>query len=526
MCGGSGAQPKSWRFSYAQIGLILASCVLLIYLFSDGLIQMVSQWESSEEYGYGYMIPFIVAFFIWQKKDDLQQIEFSGSYSGLVLLFVGGILLLLGELATLFIVVQYAFIITIFGLLLALMGWRAFREILPALCLLFFMIPLPNFLYQELSAKLQLISSQLGVAVIRLFDISVYLEGNVIDLGAYKLQVVEACSGLRYLFPLAALSYMAAYIYKGAWWKKAVVFLSSMPITVIMNSFRIGMIGVLVEYFGIEQAEGFLHDFEGWIVFMACMLLLVAEMWVLSRVGKDKVPFSDAFAIELPDTGSQPDSHVRVLPLSYRMAIPFVLVISLAPVFIHERVEVPPERQAFSDFPLVLDEWDGRKQFLDRVYIDTLKFSDYVLADYAAGDGGIVNFYSAYYASQRKGASAHSPRSCIPGGGWQITSLKEYVLDGVNVYGAPLRVNRLVIQKGDVKQLVYYWFQQRGRVITNEYLVKWYLFLDAMMKNRTDGALLRLTTMLEPQQDIGIADQRLRSFAEKLVPLLPEYIPD
>ena len=103
---------------------------------------------------------------------------------------------------------------------------------------LVFMIPLPNFLLNNLSTKLQLISSELGVAVIRLFDISVYLEGNVIDLGVYKLQVVEACSGLNYLFPLMSLSFIMADLYKAPFWKRAIVFLSSIPITIIMNSFN------------------------------------------------------------------------------------------------------------------------------------------------------------------------------------------------------------------------------------------------------------------------------------------------
>ena len=100
--------------------------------------------------------------------------------------------------------------------------------------------------------------------------------------------MVEACSGLRYLFPLISLSFIAAYLYKVEMWKRVVVFLSSVPITVLMNSFRIGVIGVLVEYYGIEQAEGFLHDFEGWIIFMACMGILFIIMAMLARVGNNK----------------------------------------------------------------------------------------------------------------------------------------------------------------------------------------------------------------------------------------------
>ena len=127
------------------------------------------------------------------------------------------------------------------------------------------MIPLPEFVLANLSTRLQLLSSQLGVAFIRLFDISVFVEGNVIDLGGYKLQVAEACSGLRYLFPLMTLGFLMACFYKGARWKRVVLFLSSIPITVLMNSIRIGIIGVTVERWGIRMAEGFLHDFRaGW----------------------------------------------------------------------------------------------------------------------------------------------------------------------------------------------------------------------------------------------------------------------
>jgi EpsI family protein len=132
----------------------------------------------------------------------------------------------------------------------------------------------------------------------------------------------------------------------------------------------------------------------------------------------------------------------------------------------------------------------------------------------------------AYYASQRKGESAHSPRSCIPGGGWEITDLSQRNLDGVAVAGQPLRVNRVLIQKGENKQLVYYWFQQRGRVITNEYLVKWYLFWDALTHNRTDGALVRLVTYIGPGQSVEQADRELSTFAARISSPLEQYVPD
>src|SRR5207249_6025920 len=168
------------------------------------------------------------------------------------------------------------------------------------LMILFFMVPLPNFLYQGLSAQLQLLSSKLGVSVIRLCDISVFLEGNVIDLGNYKLQVAEACSGLRYLFPLMALGFIAAYFFKGALWKRAIIFLSTIPITILMNSLRIGVIGVMVEHWGRAAAEGFLHDFEGWVIFMTCTVVIVGEMWLLAKIGSNKHSLREVFGVDLP----------------------------------------------------------------------------------------------------------------------------------------------------------------------------------------------------------------------------------
>jgi EpsI family protein len=129
----------------------------------------------------------------------------------------------------------------------------------------------------------------------------------------------------------------------------------------------------------------------------------------------------------------------------------------------------------------------------------------------------------AYYNSQRKGESAHSPRSCIPGGGWRINAIaaRDIAIAGAGT----LSVNRVVIERGDTKQVVYYWFDQRGRVLTNEYLVKWYIFWDSLTRNRTDGAMLRLTAPVLAGQSEAAADRTLEEFARTLVPALRPYIP-
>src|SRR5262249_53361207 len=150
-------------------------------------------------------------------------------------------------------------------IVLAAGGYSLLRVTIVPIAFLLFAIPLPYFIDAKLTLQLQLISSQLGAFVIRQFGIPVFLEGNVIDLGNYKVLVVEACSGLRYLFPLLSLSFLAAYLFRAAMWQRAIVFLSAIPITVLMNSARIGMIGVTMDRWGPKMADGVLHYFEGWI---------------------------------------------------------------------------------------------------------------------------------------------------------------------------------------------------------------------------------------------------------------------
>lgn len=173
-----------------------------------------------------------------------------------------------------------------------------------------------------------------------------------------------------------------------------------------------------------------------------------------------------------------------------------------------------------------LGRWRGIHQSLDSVYLDQLMMDDYMLADYVDGAGDSMNFYVSWYNSQRKGQAVHTPRACLPGGGWQIQDLAQRTLPGIAVNGQPLRVNRAIIQLGNQREVIYYWFQQRGRVIDNEFAVKWYLFWDALIRHRTDGAMVRLITVLPTSGTEEAADRRLTEFAALIAPHLDRYVPN
>jgi exosortase D (VPLPA-CTERM-specific) len=516
-----------WRLTWGEIVFAGAVAGVSLWLFWDGLSFLTNSWIGSPEYSYCVLIPPIAAFLIWQQKHRLELVPFEGSWWGVALLLLGGFLLMLGQLATIYTLVQYAYLVTLYGLVLSFTGTRAFRIIAVPMLILTFMIPLPAFFYYNLSTNLQLISSELGVWFMRWFGISVYVEGNVIDLGGYKLQVAEACDGLRYLFPLMTLGFLMAHFYKGALWKRILLFLTSIPLTILMNSWRIGTIGIMVEHWGIGMAEGFLHEFQGWMVFMLSAALLVGEMALLNRLGHEAGTWRELFGVEFPEpTPAGAAVRRRRLPVPFLAATGILLMFVGVALILPRPVETVPERAAFVEFPMRQGPWTGRRESMEGVYLDQLKLDDYALADYSDGAGHAVNLYMSYYNSQRKGDAVHSPRACLPGGGWQLRDFNQRSLPGILVNGRELRVNRTLIQFGTQQQLVYYWFQQRGRIITNEFAVKWYLFWDALTRHRTDGALVRLIVDLPAGSDVSSGDRLLTQFAALVAPQVPRYVPN
>jgi EpsI family protein len=537
---------------------------LLGYMYADSLAFLFRHWMGSEDYSHGIFVPLISLFLIWQARQRLVETRTTNSWCGLAVILAGLFLYGIGEVATLYVLQHLSLWLVIVGLVIALMGVRGARIIAFPLAYLLTSIPLPVFLYASLSSQLQLWSSALGVGCLQLVGVTAFREGNVIDLGPVQLQVVEACSGIRYLLPLTSLALLCAYLYKDKMWKRVVIVLSSIPISILVNGFRIGMIGVLVEWYGQGAAEGFYHLFEGWVLFMASLGLLILEMLVLTRIGTggerssflDRFTWSDAnhqagtklevrgsrseavtsvnmFNLEPPSSGLlqpsnlQPRTSHPFLPgPAYLCSVALLVPMAFASTLVAGREEIPPPRAMFVDFPMLLNGWLGTSLSLEKQYIDALRFDDYVLADYRFGNGQPVNLYTAYYQSQRKGQSAHSPQSCLPGGGWEITSLNDVELPLNSRQGNAFHINRALIQKDDQKQIILYWFKQRDRIVTDEYLVKWYLVWDSILRSRTDGALVRIASLIGPGETEAVVDRRLLDFARVIEPELPRYVPD
>jgi exosortase D (VPLPA-CTERM-specific) len=515
----------SARKSAIYGSLLFGTCLLLtVVTLSGPLLELVRRWDSQEEYRHGYIIPLIAIWLLWTRRQALVASVGRPSWMGPALIVLAALMHIVGKLSALFVLSQLSFIVILIGLVLGFGGYSLLRAAFVPIIFLIFAIPLPYFLDAALSFRLQIISSQLGVFFIRLLHIPVYLEGNVIDLGNYRLQVVEACSGLRYLYPLMSLGFLAAYLFQAPLWQRALIFASTIPITILMNSLRIGLVGILSDFWGPQDADGLLHMFEGWIIFVGCTLLLIAEMALLARFALGR-PFFDVF---YPPSGraiASPGNTPRLSNFA-PLAACFLIVCTagLATYLVTTRHEIFPERKLFAAFPTKMGEWRGKPSSLNAQTEYGLGLTDYILSDYARGDGRSVNLYVAYYASQRTGVSPHSPSVCIPGNGWSITDLERtYFRSDDSRIALPL--NRAIIARQSERLLAYYWYDERGMKIANEYWSKLYLLKDAIFKNRTDGALIRLMTPIYAGESERDAEKRMRDFVETVVPQLSAFLP-
>lgn len=502
--------------------MLVLGLALLVLAFWGGLVELVGRWYNQEEYGHGFFLPLISLWMLWMRRQALRESTGAPSAWGLVFLAVSAVMLVLGEVAAIFVAIQVGFLVALVGLVLCFGGWSLLRLTILPIAFLLFAIPLPYFVDSQISWRLQLISSSLGVEFLRLMNYSVFLEGNIIDFGTYKLQVIEACSGLRYLYPLLSIGFLMAYIYPASMYWRVLIFVSVVPITILTNSARIALTGVLVGQYGSGVADGFLHYFEGWVIFIVCQVILMAEIMLIERFTRRRHILE---VQQFPEISSVPRSGSPATALDLRMLGALgILALAIAGAWmVGGREEEQPARITLKTFPLHLGDWQARESSLSIEVEQALGFDDYVLADYRRANEDVVNFYVAYYASQRKGVSPHSPQVCIPGGGWVISHLDRTSFDLTS--GKPMEVVRVVIDRANQRQVVYYWFEQRGRRIANEYWMKWYLFVDAITRNRTDGALVRVVSPVRQGEPQEAADQRIQDFIRLAEPHLDAFVP-
>jgi len=515
--------------TWGMAWLVLASIGAGVF-FLDGLDALFEAWQLPE-YSHGPLIPVLSGLlFLRQLKEfPVDTGPKSDRWVGFTVILAAIMLGSLGRLSNINDLVAYAIILWVGGILLVSFGWKTGKHFWPGVLHLVYMLPLPGVLYYKMTTWLQFVSSELGVWFLGLLSVPVFLDGNIIDLGVTKLHVAEACSGLRYLFPILSFSYVFAALYKGPIWHKAVLLISAAPITVIMNSVRIAVAGYIVNHWGLEWVEGFSHFFEGWVIFLICIILLFLLARFMLFLNPQKMSLVDALDLDTDGLATQAARIKYTLPSSALIATTVAMFVAASTFLaLPERGATTIERESFVLFPRTLGEWSqrGTRTLLSPAVEESLGADDYHQISLEHADGGPeVGLFMAWYQDQSNGG-VHSPEICLPGAGWEIAWLERTDISSEFDYIDQFEVNRALIQKGETRMMVYYWFEQKGRRVAWDFAAKVYLMIDGVKTGRTDGGLVRLTTLIGADETADVAEARLQQVLRETMPALDRFMPE
>jgi exosortase len=256
--------------------------VLLIACYAPVLKSLIHQWDGDPDMGHGFFVPLIAGFIVWQYRDDLAAIRPEPNWWGLLLVFFGGVQLIIGTLGAELFTTRVSFVVTLIGVVWTLGGNAMLKKLAFPLFLLFFMVPIPAVIYSALTFKLQIVASQLADTALTVFSIPVLREGNILELPNQRLSVVEACSGIRSLLSLTFLSLVYGYFFERRTWVRVVLFASTIPIAIVANASRVTITGMITQI-KPELAEGFFHEAEGWVIFMVALVILIVWHQMLVR---------------------------------------------------------------------------------------------------------------------------------------------------------------------------------------------------------------------------------------------------
>ncbi len=253
-------------------------------LYSPVVSRMVSVWMHDDDYSHGFLVPLVSAYFLYCRRAELRSAETSPAWSGLGVLILGLALFLGGALAGEFYTQRISLLVVLAGLTLLLLGWHVLRLALLPLAYLVFMVPIPEVVYNSAAFPLKLMVTDISVASLKLLDVAVLQEGNILLFPSVTLEVADACSGLRSLVSLAALGTAYAFIQPFSPAVRLLLMAATLPIAVATNALRVVCTGLLAQYWGPEAAQGFFHEFAGMFVFIMATAMILGLGALLRRV--------------------------------------------------------------------------------------------------------------------------------------------------------------------------------------------------------------------------------------------------
>lgn len=504
---------------------MLLIIICFSFYYSSTIKGLYSIWSTDDDYSYGFLIPLISAYLIWERRREIRETAISADWLGFIPFLLFLIFSLYGILGSSPSAVQPTIPLMLLSITLFCFGKAMFRKLFFPLAFLIFMIPLPTIVQDKLGMPLKLVSTKLGELILRLSGISVFVEGNVIDIGVTQLQVVDACGGLRFILPLLALGVLFACFFENIRWKQVVLVFITIPIAIITNGIRIGITGVLASMYGSSVAQGFFHGFSGWIVFMfAFALLFLFHFLFLKRVWKKthRPAGVNRHGKEVDNLPDHIGSAGGVLPV-----VVCCLSLIVAGTLSCTTSVLPPihVRGGMQSFPMTINAWQGKQEPMDLDIIQRSGAQDALNTVYTREGSPPISLYMGYRGSPFVESTNffHSPGVCLPAAGWKTIDSSRYTIHNIPHFN-DLTVSMMVIEKTGQRQLVYYWFQTKDHVSSNVNINRFHLALHAITRDNTCDLFIRPITPIYPGETVENAQKRMDRFVREMMAELLRFL--
>ncbi|SDT96679.1 exosortase/archaeosortase family protein [Desulfobacula phenolica] len=267
---------------------VLPLILVFFFLYHKAIEKLISDWSVDPNFSHGFLIPFVALYMVWYKQHEILKVSHESSTTGVFIIILGMLIHIAGNVGAELFLMRFSMIITLTGIIIYYFGFKMFRKVMIPLAYLILMIPIPALIWNKIAFPLQLFSANIASQTITLLGIPVFREGNILHLANTSLEVVDACSGIRSLTSLLALTGAFAFLAPFGSIKKWILFFSAVPIAVAVNVIRLSITGAMAAWIGPETAHGFLHDMSGLIMFFAALILVYIVFTVEMKLEKIK----------------------------------------------------------------------------------------------------------------------------------------------------------------------------------------------------------------------------------------------
>jgi len=494
---------------------------LLLLAFAPTLLELGAEWFKHAEYGHGLLMPPVAAWMIWERRSRLKALRRTGRGSpwleiaSALALVPLAVLLLLGEMRLSWFLKPLAFVGALAACIAILYSWEGLKALLAPLFVLCLMCPIPWRVLVGITLPLKRHATVLATGLADLSGLDASLQGNLIHVpGISSLQIVDQCSGVRSLVSLVSVALLGCLFWRRHWLLKVVVVVSCVPIAIIFNALRIWLTALLSVHVSPEAAQGFFHLFEGFLLFGVAALGLLGWAFTLGRIFPRRA--SDAAVAP-----AQPPRQVRQdRPLLRAIAVAFAAVTLAGSAYGAQQVRgrlgssgadaaaVARMSAAFATLPLEIDGYRGEHRVWDENTVKASGADAYGSVQYVDSKRQIYDLYVG--GALRNDENFHAPNVCMPSAGWETLSAEESTRPGM-----PMR--RLLLQRGEERMLVYYWFQAGDRLAGNEWAVRFYRLLD-LLRGQALSPTLIVSVYVPVEEDVAATDVAAHRFLDALAP--------